>query len=331
MQDFFISYNKADRHWADGIGDWLDQAGFTTISQAQDFVAGSNFVSEMHNALQDAKRLIMVLSPEYLQAKFPEAEWTAALASDPTNENRRVLPVRVRDCQPPGLLRPLVYVDLVGLSAEDARKRLLAEISSALKGKRRTRRTVASPPPAPMEGSPPGHVSQTSTGDGNILVGGDFVNFQHPPKQKIVVERREGAISSAQEREITGWIEKLAEGTVGMTRKRAFGMWGARFNNRFGLARRGDLPADRLLEAETWYRQQAAILVRKLKTKAPDAWRQARYGAIHQAMTAMGIEKLSYYQQVAVRLKIQPFSSLTELTKRDLDRVYSMALRDARQ
>lgn len=164
-----------------------------------------------------------------------------------------------------------------------------------------------------------------------FLVGGDFVNYQQPPKQRIMVERREGAISTAQEREITIWIEKLAEATVGMTRKSAFGMWGARFNNRFGLARRGDLPSNSFLEAETWYRQQAAILVRKLKSKAPDAWRHARYGAIHKAMAAMGIEKLPYYQQVAARLKIQPFSSLTELTKRDLDRVYGMALRDVRQ
>lgn len=331
MQDFFISYNNADSHWAGGILDWLDQAGFTTVSQAQDFVAGSNFVSEMHNALQGAKRLIMVLSPEYLRAKFPEAEWTAALASDPTNEKRTILPVRVRDCQPAGLLRPLVYIDLVGLGVGDARKRPLAEIRRVLKGKRGATRASAPPPPEPGTDSRPGAVSQTVTGDGNVLVGGDYVNIQHPPKQKIVVERREGAISSAQEREVAGWIEKLAEETIGITRKRAFGMWGARFNQRFGLARRGDLPVTRLQEAEAWCRQEAAILVRKLKTKAPDAWREARYGGIHGAVRAMGVEKLSYYQQAAVRLKIQPFSSVTQLTKRDLDRFYNMALRDARQ
>lgn len=37
MQDFIVSYNKADANWALGIGDWLDQAVFTTILQAQDF------------------------------------------------------------------------------------------------------------------------------------------------------------------------------------------------------------------------------------------------------------------------------------------------------
>src|SRR5438093_389500 len=50
--DFFISYNKADVRWATGIGDWLDRAGYSTILQAQDFVAGSNIVSEMHRAVQ---------------------------------------------------------------------------------------------------------------------------------------------------------------------------------------------------------------------------------------------------------------------------------------
>ncbi len=64
MQDFFVSYNRADAAWATGIGDWLDQAGLATILQAQDFVPGSNFVSEMHHALQTARRLIIVLSPD---------------------------------------------------------------------------------------------------------------------------------------------------------------------------------------------------------------------------------------------------------------------------
>ena len=143
MQDFFISYNKADVIWATGIGDWLDQAGFTIILQTQDFVPGSNFVSEMHRALQTAQRLIMVLSPDYLRAKFPEAEWTAAFASDPTNEKRNLVPVRVRDCQPPGLLKPIVYIDLVGLSAGGARERFLTGIAACLKGKDSNHRPTA--------------------------------------------------------------------------------------------------------------------------------------------------------------------------------------------
>jgi TIR domain len=177
MEDFFISYNKADRSWAMGIGDWLDQAGFTAILQEQDFVAGSNFVSEMHRAVQSAKRLVMVLSPDYLQAKFPEAEWTATFSSDPTGERRTVIPVRVRECHPAGLLRPIVYIDLVGLSADDARKKLLEEIGGALRGKQRGRRAVAEQPATSSEGARQPAVNQTVTGDRNVVVGGNFVMY----------------------------------------------------------------------------------------------------------------------------------------------------------
>lgn len=326
MQDFFVSYNKADAIWATGIGDWLDQAGFTTIVRAQDFVPGSNFVSEMHRALQTARRLIMVLSPDYLRAKFPEAEWTAAFSSDPTNEKRTLVPVRVRDCQPPGLLKPIVYIDLVGLSADRARERFLTGIAACLKGKQPP---IEPLPPASEPPRQPASVHQAATGNKNVQIGGDFIMYEQPPVQKVVLERREGSISPAQARRIHFWIERLAEGTVGMSRDRAFGMWWKRFKSRFEVEKYESLPAERMPEAEAWVRQQSAIGIRSLKTKAPDAWRRARYGAIHQAMERLGMNKLVYYANVAERLKMKPFMSLKTLTKRDLERVYTMALRDA--
>ena len=101
-------------------------------------------------------------------------------------------------------------------------------------------------------------------------------------------------------------------------------MWRNRFKHRFGLRRSEQLLSAQLPEAEAWYRQQSAVLTRRLKTKAPDTWRKARYTAIHAAMNTMGVEKLTYYAQIAVRLKMRkPFTSLTQLTKVDLERVYS--------
>jgi hypothetical protein len=178
MEDFFISYTKADKLWATGIGDWLDHAGYSTIIQERDFVAGSNFMSEMHEALQRAKRLLLVLSPDFLVAKFPEAEWTAALASDPTGQNRTVVPVRVRDCQPCGLLKPIVYIDLVGLSAGDARKKLLDELRGATRGKHRRSALPTGVPPATggRDVLAAGSINLTATGDGNVQVAGDFNN-----------------------------------------------------------------------------------------------------------------------------------------------------------
>jgi len=116
-----------------------------------------------------------------------------------------------------------------------------------------------------------------------------------------------------------------------MSRDRAFGMWWKRFKYRFNLTKAEQLLSAQMPEVEAWYRQQSAITKRGWKTKAPDAFRNARYAAIHMAMQQMGVDKIKYYADVSVRLKMKkPFASLTKLTKQDLERVYTMVLRDAR-
>src|SRR5919206_2874087 len=132
-RDFFISYNRADRAWAEWIAWQLEAAGYTTGLQAWDFVPGSNFVLEMNKAAQQAKRTIAVLSPSYLAASFPQPEWGSAFAADPTGAERKLLPVRVAECDPPGLLGQIVHIDLVGLDEQQARARLLEGTRERLK------------------------------------------------------------------------------------------------------------------------------------------------------------------------------------------------------
>ena len=43
-KDFFISYSHADQRWAEWIAWHLEEAGYSTLLQAWDFLAGSNFV-----------------------------------------------------------------------------------------------------------------------------------------------------------------------------------------------------------------------------------------------------------------------------------------------
>jgi hypothetical protein len=173
--------------------------------------------------------------------------------------------------------------------------------------------------------------SQNITGDKNIQVGRDLNVFNQPPVVKNVIERRDGSISSEEARRIQLWIEELAEGTVSMGRKQAYGMWWSRFKNRFGLEKYEELPSAEMADAEQWFREQRAIQTRGLKTKAPDEWRRNRIGAIKAAMNEMGVTNETYYPMLAQRLRMKKrFNSLNDLTKRDLDRVYNLALRDAR-
>lgn len=47
MSDFFISYTNVDRPWAEWVDQVVREAGFSTVIQARDFVAGDSFVEKM--------------------------------------------------------------------------------------------------------------------------------------------------------------------------------------------------------------------------------------------------------------------------------------------
>lgn len=174
-------------------------------------------------------------------------------------------------------------------------------------------------------------VTQTVIGNHNVTIAGDQNIYQKPPTVRVVVPRRAGAISTEQCHAIQKWIETLADNTTGMSREQAFGMWWTRFKKRFGLNRYEELEATRFDEARSWYTQQKAILTSGLRTKAPDAWRNSRYAAIKRTMQILGVSNDVYYPRIAERLKLRrPFTSLKQLTKRDLERAYAMALRDSR-
>jgi TIR domain len=92
-KDFFISYTKVDRRWAEWIAWQLEEAGYTTVLQAWEYGSGSNFVLKMNDASQEAERTIAVLSADYLTSKYTRAEWAAAFRSD------KLLLVRAQKCE----------------------------------------------------------------------------------------------------------------------------------------------------------------------------------------------------------------------------------------
>jgi hypothetical protein len=130
MTDFFISYTIADKAWAEWIGYVLEEEDYSVVLQAWDFRPGSNFVLEMQRAAAQATRTIMALSPEYLKSQFTAPEWAAAFADDPRGLDQKVVPVVVRPCEPHGLLKSLVHIDLTGLAEEVARQTLLSGVTS---------------------------------------------------------------------------------------------------------------------------------------------------------------------------------------------------------
>jgi TIR domain len=130
LPDFFIGYNTADERWATWIAYVLEEEGLTTVVQAWDFPPGTNFVLHMQKAATGCDRTIAVLSPAYLSSVFAQSEWAAAFAGDPVGDRRSLVPVMVERCSPPGLLKSIVYIDIVGADEERARGLVLDGLQS---------------------------------------------------------------------------------------------------------------------------------------------------------------------------------------------------------
>ncbi|MCM3923327.1 toll/interleukin-1 receptor domain-containing protein [Frankia sp. AiPs1] len=156
--DFYISYVEADRAWAEWAAWQVEDAGHRVRIREWDFTVGSHIVGETQRALV-AARTIAVVSTDYIRSAAVSAEWQAMLATDPSGEQRRLLVVRVEDCELPGLLKQVSCLDLFGLHAAPARDRLL----TAVRGRRRK--------PAVSPGFPGRRAARIEPGfPGNALV-----------------------------------------------------------------------------------------------------------------------------------------------------------------
>lgn len=124
-KDFFISYNTKDEQWAMWIAGVLEDNGYSTIIQAWDFKPGNNFVLKMQEAVDECKKTLLVLSQNYVDSLFCQPEWASAFRRDPTGTERNVIPVRIDNISPPGLLAQIVYIDLYKRSEYSAKAALL--------------------------------------------------------------------------------------------------------------------------------------------------------------------------------------------------------------
>jgi tetratricopeptide (TPR) repeat protein len=121
LPDFFIS--RAGRHPADvemaaKIGQVLEAAYHRVVLQQWDF-ADHYFIEGMDAALSSGARVIAILTPEYLASDYCAAEWMHVLHPDPLNRRRRLILLRVAECEPKGLLCTIGYWDLVSVSGRD--------------------------------------------------------------------------------------------------------------------------------------------------------------------------------------------------------------------
>lgn len=130
MKDFFVSYTGTDLDFATWVAELLEANDYSVTIQAWDFKPGDNFVSKINEALLECKRLIVILSENYLKSKWCEAEWTSKLKEQMELRERRIIPIRIEPVDLKGLLAPIVYIDIVDKSENEAKQEILSGIKN---------------------------------------------------------------------------------------------------------------------------------------------------------------------------------------------------------
>jgi tetratricopeptide (TPR) repeat protein len=147
--DFFLSRRGSVAAIAQEVTDVLTEKGYRVFVQDYDIPIAANFIEEMHEAIKNARDLVVLFTRDYEQSPYTRMEFTSFEANAAQSaEHRRMVILRCEDAPLLGLFAPHVYQDLVGIGdAEDRRSRILA----ALEG----RSQALEPPPRPFIGVPP--------------------------------------------------------------------------------------------------------------------------------------------------------------------------------
>nr|MDT0665822.1 toll/interleukin-1 receptor domain-containing protein [Micromonospora sp. DSM 115978] len=110
---------------------------YRVLLQDWDFVPGLDWAAWMEHSIQRAAQVVAVLSPDYVTNQRPgAADWWGFWGSDPQGRQRRVLPVRVRECPVDGPFSTMAGVDLAGPSEPDAIERLRQAVVAVSPGRR---------------------------------------------------------------------------------------------------------------------------------------------------------------------------------------------------
>ncbi len=216
-------------------------------------------------------------------------------------------------------------------SRDDFRKRfgdhLHLKIGELLAGKTKL---------APKKRKP--SIQQTATGNSNVQLAGDgnTVNLKTTSTRtpKIVIAPSPGQLSPSEQRQVAEWIEGLSvlmETVEGKTTKKAMGELWNRLKHQFGVQKYEQIESARLPDVRTWVQVVRKDLERKAQRRSPDVHASARITAIKARMTEMGRSNADYYPQIAARLKMRRFTSLKDLSPKNLERVYQLVLRDAKR
>lgn len=127
MASIFLSHASSDKHWARRIAADLTGLAHQVWLDEWALHVGESIPAEIEKGIDRSDFLVVLLSRHAVESEWVSREWQAAYWNEVDKGAIAVLPVRLEECQIPGLLRAKKYADL-SASYEDGFQSLIDAI-----------------------------------------------------------------------------------------------------------------------------------------------------------------------------------------------------------
>jgi hypothetical protein len=128
LSDVFVSYSRKDRDFVRRLVSDLEAAGVSVFFD-QTIQPGESWAASLSKAIESARYLLVVLSPDYLESQWGQEEVKVGLLRE-SERKATVIPLMFRECQPPLFLVAKTYADFTK-SYEEGLRRLLPVLTES--------------------------------------------------------------------------------------------------------------------------------------------------------------------------------------------------------
>jgi len=122
--DVFLSYSSKDKKTVHALAERLRGDGVRVWLDVWEIEPGDPISMKIQHGLEKSRTMVMCMSPDYFESEWGRLEHHSMLFRDPTNAQRRFLPLLIKDCQPPDIIAQFAHIDW-RTSSDDEYKTLL--------------------------------------------------------------------------------------------------------------------------------------------------------------------------------------------------------------
>ena len=109
--DVFLSYSSKDKEKVHALAQRLKQDGLRVWLDAWAILPGDSIPLKIQQGLERSRVLLMCMSPDYFASDWGRMEHLTLLFRDPTNAERRFIPLLIAECQPPDIIAQFARID----------------------------------------------------------------------------------------------------------------------------------------------------------------------------------------------------------------------------